>query len=117
MRKRTINHVADTIFWYLIYFMPAICYILLFWNKGETTITLETMFTQFGFGITENNIIANALYEVFGSSGILPLFSDNGIILLLSWFASVMILHVMIDCLLFIIRLAHKWIKQATQGD
>lgn len=28
MRKRTVNHVADTIFWYVLYFLPIISYLL-----------------------------------------------------------------------------------------
>lgn len=28
MRKKTVNHLADTIFWYLLYFLPIISYLL-----------------------------------------------------------------------------------------
>lgn len=117
MRKKTIKHTADTIFWYLIYFMPAICYFLLFWNNGEQTISLAQMFTQYGFGVTNNNIIATSLQQIFGANGIMPLFTDMGIIYLLTWFASCMIIHLAVDFLLFIVRLSHKWLNKFTQGD
>lgn len=117
MRKKTVNHLADTIFWYVVYFLPIIIYLLIFYRQGATNITFEAIFDAYGLGITENNIIVTTLNSIFGANGILPLFKDIGIIYMLAWFSSCLIIHLAIDVLLFIVRLAHKWINTYTQGD
>lgn len=120
MRKRTINHLADTIFWYLLYFFPVIAYLLfLFVEPGTATsiVDLPTFFNQVGFGIVTDNVIINALRDIFGANGILPFFNTDMPLLIFTWYITVFITHLAVDFILFIPRLCHKWMKSFTQGE
>lgn len=120
MRKKTISHVADTIFWYLIYFLPVIFY-LIFTLSLEPVLTnvinFETYFASVGFGFATDNVVVNTMISLFGVNGVLPIFSTNVPFIIFSWFICTYILHLMVDFLIFIPRLCHKWMKQFTQGE
>ena len=82
MRKKTVSHVADTVFWYLIYFFPVICYLVFLLAEPSTSTTVinfEMFFSSAGLGFTTDNIIYSGLNSVFGVGGTLPLFSSNAI--------------------------------------
>lgn len=120
MRKRTINHLADTIFWYILYFLPVIAYLLfLFIEPGSspTIVNIESFFGSMGLSFVTDNIIVNTLTGIFGPNGVLPLFQDGSVILILAYYVSVFIMHLAVDFLLFIPRLCHKWLKAFTQGE
>ena len=121
MRKRTINHLADTIFWYLIYFLPVICYLLYMLVEPGTGVSTVLSFGDFfesiGIGFVSDNIVITSLQSIFGSTGILPLFSTDTPFIIFSWFICTFICHLAVDFLLFIPRLAHKWMNKFTQGD
>ena len=120
MRKKTINHLADTIFWYLIYFLPVICYLLFLIaepSSGGVAVNMETFFNSIGISLTNDNIVLATLSQIFGSNGILPLFGSTVPLVILSWFVSVYLAHLLVDILLFIPRLFHKYEKSFTQGD
>lgn len=118
MRKKQVNHLADTIFWYLIYFMPAIIYGIICATHKTETLTLAQFFETYGFGLTNGNIITITINQIFGADGILPLVQDIGIIYVISWFGTTMLLHLLIDFILFIPRLAHNFMEKFTRtGD
>lgn len=121
MRKSRISHLADTIFWYIIYMFPIIAYFLLLIAEPGTgtnaIINLETFFNNIGVGLANDNIVVQTINNIFGEAGILPLFKTNMPIIMLSWFVSTYIVHLAIDVLLFIPRFAHKFIEKTTQGD
>lgn len=121
MRKKTVNHVADTIFWYLIYFLPVIAFLLYMLAEPAsglgTVATFENFLTTIGFSFVTDNIVYTTLSSLFGVGGVLPLFSTSAPIFIFTWFVSVFICHLAVDFLLFIPRLAHKYMKKFTQGE
>lgn len=140
MRKRTISKVADTVFWYALYFLPIILTLLQSFRifDGMTFedwqyISNNSAMTDYpfmrllgdnleGLGFSVDNPITSSLYDIFGAfDGIMPVFSEGAfgcIVGFFSWFISVYLCHLMVDFILFIPRLAHKWLKKGYQeGD
>jgi len=97
--------------WLFIYVFPLIFLLLLAINNP--VLDAGNFFVSNGFNILTNGIIYNSLNDLFGVGGILPLFSaDNSLALLYStWFVSVFIVHLCVDFILFIPRLAHKYLN------
>lgn len=121
MRKRTVNHVADTIFWYALYFLPVIAYLLYMHGSAKAGVVpsqnLDSFFNGFCDILLENPV-SDSLYYIFASDeGIIPLFNDNAVYYFFSWFVFVYLVHLMIDFILFIPRFAHKWLKEFSRGD
>lgn len=106
MRKKTISHFFDTLFWYLLYALPFLIYGIVA-IKGDVS-ALNTFLTA-NFGAFTDNIIFTTLSDLFGSTGVFTLFTDTSIIYLCTWFVSVFILHLAVDFVLFIPRLAHNF--------
>ena len=121
MRKRTVNHVADTVFWYFIYFLPVLCYFLYLFaepSSGSTVVSFSAFFENIGIGFVSHNVVVSALSSLFGSTGILPLFSTDVPFIIFGWFICTFIGHLAVDFLLFIPRLCHKFMEKFTQnGD
>lgn len=122
MRKKTVNHLADTIFWYLIYFMPIILYLCFliggnFVGNQLNDLSLATFFNNLGLNFVTDNVILSALNSIFGINGVLPIFNELAPLYIFSWFISAVIIHLFVDFLLFIPRLAHKWLNVFTQGE
>ena len=115
MRKRTIKCLCDTIFWYLIYALPFLGYGIQLINDTKI-ISLSSFLTQADL-ITSENLIFSALNGIFGSGGILPLFSNSALLFVCSWFVSVFLVHLAVDFLLFIPRFAHSVFDSFYKGD
>lgn len=118
MRKRTINHLSDTVLWYFVYLFPLLV-ILVMSIGSHSMINLNDFFTGNGYNIFSNGIIYDALASLFGSDGILPLFAEGGAGLLYyaAWFISCMLIHLAVDFILFIPRLAHKFMDKFTNCE
>lgn len=109
MRKRNIDHLSDTIFWYIIYMLPVLSYLILIASRhGAEVPSLSQYFTDFGIPFV-SDLIGNALVNIFGADGILPLYGASVGIPIFSWYVSMLIIHLAVDVLLFIPRMAHKW--------
>lgn len=115
MRKKTIYRVADTIFWYLLYFLPILCYFILL-AIGQVS-TLGQVFSVLGLNVVTDGTIYTSLNSIFGTGGILPLFTETGLLQFFTYFISVYIAHLFVDFLLFIPRIAHKWMSKAYQEE
>lgn len=121
MRKRTIINIADQLFWFIIACLPLLVYLVqhLAYELTSASDTLPTFlaFMQ-GFGISEQSIVYTVLAQIFGFDGILPFFTEdnNTVLLFLSYFVTVEIVHLAVDFLLFIPRLCHKWMEALTQN-
>lgn len=115
MRKKTINRVADTIFWYLLYFMPVLAYLILIAVQPGSITTLDGVFDILGLNVFTTGTIYTSLDGIFGVNGILPLFTQTGLLQFFTYFISVYIAHLFVDFLLFIPRIAHKWMSKAYQ--
>lgn len=122
MRKRTIANLVDSAFWFLVSILPLALYLItcLSYKLQSSTDTL-TAFLPFmkNLGLMDSGIIYNSLSDLFGSGGILPLFSaeNNAILVFLSYFVSVEIVHLAVDFLLFIPRIGHKYMNTFTQNE
>lgn len=122
MRKRTVNYMADTIFWYALYFLPVLAYLFYIMGASKIGGTPIINFTEFigeFADILATNPINVALQDMFGSGGLMPIFGaqDAGILLFFTYFINVYLVHLMVDFLLFIPRYAHKWLKEFTRGE
>ena len=92
MRKKTVSYVADTIFWYVLYFLPIIAYLLYLFAEpasGATVLNLGAFMENSGLVLVENNVIYTALQGVLGANGVLPLFASEGALMFLSYFRTV----------------------------
>ncbi len=108
MRKRTISCLFDNIMWYLLYLLPLVVYLFVVIRTGNL-LSLSSAMNTAGLGILESNVIFNSLNSLFGSAGVMPLFVSTDLLLYFSYFISVWLCHLAVDVLLFIVRLAHKF--------
>ena len=124
MRKKNFISYCDTVFWYLIYFLPLIfflCY--LFVLKADFSTTFSSFMTDYCplsnpiFQLL-NSVLGIFSYSDNGTTSTLTLFGNNsGIVLYLAYCATVSLSHVFFDVIVFIPRLAHKWLGKSTQQD
>lgn len=127
MRKKTIIMIADKLFWFIIMLLPVLAYLLspIGYSIGGGTaltglsgdpITLPD-FTSYmaQLGINTDNVIYDALNNLFGSAGVIHFFNANSVILLyMSYIIFVEILHLFVDFILFIPRLGRKYLDRFT---
>lgn len=126
MRKRNCAKLFDNIFWYTLYLLPVILligyYFSIYHDTGAPPDLITVVLSFFGGvdGVLAPSIITNNLIEMlyFFYEGIQV---GNGIelfaILCMGYFVLVYLFHLFVDFLLFIPRLAHKWMNDFTQGD
>lgn len=114
MRKRTINFIIDKAVWNLIYFLPLIIYLIYLCAVGSAGGDVQSFLDYFmsnGFGLLSDNIIISSLRDTFGSGGVYPIFQTDFIFLILSWYVNMVIVHIVIDFVLLLPRLAHKFMN------
>lgn len=109
MRKKTIKCLFDNVFWYVVYLLP-IGLMLIYWAKTGA-VSLSGAMTSAGLGVLVQNPIFDALNGIFGTGGVMPLFSSPDIIMFVSYFASCFLLHLFVDVILLLPRLCHKWMS------
>ena len=126
--KKTCNtrfsYKLDKIFWFFISFLPItswlvylLSYPLLDVNPSSSFIRLANWISsQFLSTSFSNNIVFQTFIKIFGPAGEFPLLDSNSAIVFF-WLVSVELIHVMFDVVVFIPRLAHKWISKAVQDD
>lgn len=119
MRKRTILNLADNVFWLIVALLPLILYLVQFCAYDLTSVTTFDSFASFmsGFGINTDSIVYTSMSDLFGTSGILPMFdstSASAPLMYLSYFVMVQIVHLAVDFLVFIPKLCHKWMDKFT---
>ena len=102
--------------WYLLYLLPILIWGLVSFQSGTFT-TLSNAMSSMGLEIFSNNQIFISLSNIFATTGVLPLFTNSDIILYMSYFISVFLIHLFVDFILFIPRLAHKWLNKLYGGD
>lgn len=116
MRKKTISHIIDCSFWALIALLPLVAYVVILWHSGVNGIDLSSVMSRCGFSLLGDNIVVNTMSQLFGSSGVMPFFVDDNLIVYLSYFVIVEIIHLAVDVLLFIPRFAHKFFSCEKNG-
>lgn len=122
MRKKTVSFMADTIFWYILYFLPIISYLLFCFSEpiavgSSGAIIPFSTYINTAYNFIQDNFIFTALNDIFGANGVMPLGLDSALLLYFSWFIGTVIIHLAVDFLLFIPRLCHKWLKTFCQGE
>lgn len=119
--KNRFSYKLDKIFWWIVALAPLFCFLLYvpFKNISGTSVTLSTFISDnFLNGIAfGENVIWVALYNIFSRNGVFPLFAGEGGLYIFFWFISVELIHLFFDVIVFIPRLAHKWISKAVQDD
>lgn len=112
MSSNRILRFFNCLFWYSLYMLPVIVFIGVSIHNGSIT-SFVNVFETLGLSVISDNIIYQALFSIFGSSSeIMPLFSDVGVLMYVSYFASCYLVHFVVDVLLWLVRWAHKLISQ-----
>lgn len=107
MRKRTLNCLFDNVMWYLLYMLPLLAFLILLFQTG-TPQTLSTCISSLGLNVLSDNIILVGLTDLFGASGVFPLFVSADILIYFAYFISMWLCHIAVDVLLFLVRWAHS---------
>lgn len=111
----------DKIFWFFISFAPLIFYALYLVaspNLSEYYSFYVFISNYLGLFFSSNSAFSSVFSSIFGPSGIFPVFSaQSGWLVLFSYLATVEVVHALFDVIVFIPRLAHKWISKAVQDD
>lgn len=116
MRKKTIEYFFDNVMWYFLYLLPILLLTFSVFRTGDL-ITFGSLFNSLGLNFLTDNLILTTLTNIFGAGGVLPLFQTNDILIYLTYFVCVVIIHLFVDFLVFIPRLAHKWLNKFYGGD
>lgn len=114
MRKKTIKFLFENILWYFIYLLP-LFFACIHWSKFGC-LNFAEILSAGGFDVLSANIVYSCLSDLFGSTGIFPMFTFNGILMYMSYFISVSIIHLAVDTLLFIVRIAQSWLDGFVGG-
>lgn len=118
MRKKTVKTIADTAFWYLLYFLPVLAfllYIMAMPSLGTNLVGFGDFLTALGFEFLTDNVIISTLADLFGASGIFPVFANNDVFIMFAWYVSVYLCHLCVDLLLCLPRIAHKWLNKLSE--
>lgn len=118
MRGRNIKYFFDTFMWYLLYLLPLFLLVFAVFRTG-TIPSLSSVFTDLGVTIFNDNVILTCLTDIFGASGVFPLFNSDGVLVYATYFICVYLVHLAVDFLIFIPRLfeniADKFTKNGGQ--
>lgn len=109
-KQKNIN----ILFWSLIYTLPLLILLIQSINGSVTLLSVLNI-----VGINDNNIIVSVITNIFGSSGVIHLVADNSpIIIYLSYVVIMNIIHIAIDVLLLLPRIAQSFSdKICNSGD
>lgn len=105
MRKETIKYISNSLIWVLLALMPLL--LMLVYNLHNNNLNLSDFISIFG---DNNNLIYTTLNNVFGSSGSFPIANDN-LIIYCSYLACITLLQIVVNIMLFIPKIALKWIN------
>lgn len=125
--KKTTSRFAfklDKIFWFVISLFPLfswLIYLFSFSGYAASPLTFYVWLEQnFAFmGQISNSAIYSTLYQIFSITSVdslFPVFSTS-LMAFFTYLITVEIVHVIYDVIVFIPRLAHKWISKAVQDD
>lgn len=110
MKKNSLLVVIDKIVWWFIALFPLI--ILLFSVINHNIVSIGDILANLGFTITNDNIIFNALNDIFGANGnYLKLFDSVDFIHYATYFVTINLVHLVIDLLLVLVDWCHNALK------
>lgn len=126
MKKTTSRFTfkLDKIFWFIISFFPLFSWLLYLFSFSSYTGNPVTFYAwldqHFGFmGNVGKSAIYSTLYQIFSITSVDSLFPalSTSLLAFFTYLVTVEIVHVVYDVIVFIPRLAHKWISKAVQND
>lgn len=123
MRKRNMSYLIDKLLWLFVLLLPVFAYFLmpLGYQLTDSSAALPTFADYISqFGISSDNVVYTAIVGMFGSTnGIIHMFDeDSSLLLFFTYFVTVELVHLVVDFIVFIPRLAHKWMSVFTrEGD
>ena len=114
-KRDKIGHFFDNLMWYTIYLLPLIFMIIFLCVNGEIR-GLSSIMILSGLSFVTDNIVFTSLSSLFGASGVFPIFTDTSMLVYLSYFVCVTIVHLIIDVLLYVVRLCHNVVNHGLGG-
>lgn len=125
--KKTTSRFAfklDKIFWFFISFLPLLSWLIYLFSFSSYTVSPLTFYAwleqNFGFmGQIQESVIFSTFYQLFSITSVDSLFPvlSTSLMAFFTYLVTVEIVHVVYDVIVFIPRLAHKWISKAVQDD
>jgi hypothetical protein len=125
--KKTTSRFAfklDKIFWFIISFFPLFSWLIYLFSFSSYTASPLTFYAwleqNFAFmGQISQSIIYSTFYQIFSITSVASLFPtlSTSLMAFFTYLITVEIIHVVYDVIVFIPRLAHKWISKAVQDD
>ena len=125
--KKTASRFAfklDKIFWFVVSFFPLFSWLVYLFSFSSYTASPLTFYAwldqNFGFmGQIQNSVIYSTFYQIFSITSVDSLFPvlSTSLMAFFTYLVTVEIIHVVYDVIVFIPRLAHKWISKAVQDD
>ena len=87
----------DVLFWFIVALIPLIAFVVMGWNNGGP-VSFATVASTFRY-----NFIADIFNEVFKDNLLFPV----ALVDFMSYFCACEVVHVFVDFIVFIPRLAH----------
>lgn len=118
MRKRLVNHIADTGFWYVLYFLPVLAFLIYMFSLESGAVTLigfNEFLQAIGFSFVLDNPLSSIFADIFGANGLMPIFQTNDIFNIFAWYISVYLCHICVDLFLLLPRITHKFMNKFTK--
>lgn len=121
MTKNKFNYVFDKIFWYLVAFIPILFLIIFAFNHPNIT-SLSDLLTSFVSSFPTGDLISGVFTDIYKIFTGLDTFVLGGnfasvLIYLCSYIVYAELFHLLVDFLLFIPNLAHKFMHCLTRDD
>lgn len=113
MTKKTFHYLVEA-GWLFLALLPLFVYLCIA-RAGGTTLDdfMTVMATKLNF-ITTDNVLYTSIKGIFGDGGTFPILQD-GMVLYVTYFCIVEIVHLLVDVLVFIPRIAHGWLESFTK--
>lgn len=118
------SYKLDKIFWFVVSFFPLFSWLIYLFSFSGYTASPLTFYAwldqNFGFmGQIQNSAIFSTLYQIFSITSVDSLFPvlSTSLMAFFTYLITIEIVHVVYDVIVFIPRLAHKWISKAVQDD
>lgn len=119
MTKNKFNYIFDKIFWYLVAFIPIVFFIVFAFRNGNIT-NFGDLLTGFVNSFPSGDLISNVFTDIYKLFTGLDTFVLGGnfpsvLIYLCSYIVYAELFHLLVDFLLFIPNLAHKFMNFLTK--
>ena len=118
------SYKLDKIFWFIISFFPLFSWLIYLFSFSSYTASPLTFYAwleqNFAFmGQISNSVIYSTFYQIFSITSVTSLFPtlSTSLMAFFTYLVTVEIVHILYDVMVFIPRLAHKWISKAVQDD